>query len=692
MMRESPLNNDLSVAYSYIAAVDLTTGIVDVLKPVSGKGRGKYAGAMDQDLQREQVMREVAEEYRETYLDFINMNTAAERLAGKGSLNCIFQRPDGKWTLSAIVPQNTDAQGNVTSVIIANRDITDLRNWEQEQKKSLEQVLSGTRELLEREKKNTEIISAISSIYWAIYVIDLQKDSYEEVNGGNVLSLLVGKNGRASELMKIGLENIIAKEEQSVMREFLNLQTLPRRMEKETTIVRDYRTRSGHWHMGRFIVKSRDARGQAEKVLYAVNVIDESKQRELNYQRKMQDSYEKMLDYQNRLIETAKEAEKANASKTDFLRRMSHDIRTPINGIRGMVQIADHHMDDPQKLRECSDKIWKSTDHLLSLVNDVLDMNKLESGKFTPKHEPFSLKQILDEIIVVAETQAQEMGIDFIYQDTRNVEHDRLIGSPVYVKRIIMNFTSNAIKYNRPGGSVKVYGKEISFDGRTAWYEFICEDTGIGMSEEFQKKAFEPFAQEEQAQARTQYGGTGLGLSISKSLAELLGGSIELHSVLGEGTRVVFRLPAEVDPAQHRESDTVDYSSIRIDGVKALLAEDNDLNAEIAVFMLEQHGIQVKWVENGQQAVEEIRENPDTYDVVFMDVMMPVMDGLAAAAAIRTNLQNQVPIFAMTANAFTDDAQRSLDAGMNEHLTKPLTEKDIVRALMKYVGREQSGR
>ncbi len=692
MMRESPLNNDLSVAYSYIAAVDLHTGIVDVLKPVSGKGRGKYAGAMDQDLQREQVMREVAEEYRETYLDFINMNTAAERLAGKGSLNCIFQRPDGKWTLSAIVPQNTDAQGNVTSVIIANRDITDLRNWEQEQKKSLEQVLSGTRELLEREKKNTEIISAISSIYWAIYVIDLQKDSYEEVNGGNVLSLLVGKNGRASELMKIGLENIIAKEEQSVMREFLNLQTLPRRMEKETTIVRDYRTRSGHWHMGRFIVKSRDARGQAEKVLYAVNVIDESKQRELNYQRKMQDSYEKMLDYQNRLIETAKEAEKANASKTDFLRRMSHDIRTPINGIRGMVQIADHHMDDPQKLRECSDKIWKSTDHLLSLVNDVLDMNKLESGKFTPKHEPFSLKQILDEIIVVAETQAQEMGIDFIYQDTRNVEHDRLIGSPVYVKRIIMNFTSNAIKYNRPGGSVKVYGKEISFDGRTAWYEFICEDTGIGMSEEFQKKAFEPFAQEEQAQARTQYGGTGLGLSISKSLAELLGGSIELHSVLGEGTRVVFRLPAEVDPAQHRESDTVDYSSIRIDGVKALLAEDNDLNAEIAVFMLEQHGIQVKWVENGQQAVEEIRENPDTYDVVFMDVMMPVMDGLAAAAAIRTNLQNQVPIFAMTANAFTDDAQRSLDAGMNEHLTKPLTEKDIVRALMKYVGREQSER
>ncbi len=210
------------------------------------------------------------------------------------------------------------------------------------------------------------------------------------------------------------------------------------------------------------------------------------------------------------------------------------------------------------------------------------------------------------------------------------------------------------------------------------------------MSEEFQKKAFEPFAQEEQAQARTQYGGTGLGLSISKSLAELLGGSIELHSVLGEGTRVIFRLPAEVDPAQHRESDTVDYSSIRFDGVKALLAEDNDLNAEIAVFMLEQHGIQVKWVENGQQAVEEIGENPDTYDVVFMDVMMPVMDGLAAAAAIRMNLQNQVPIFAMTANAFTDDAQRSLDAGMNEHLTKPLTEKEIVRALMKYVGKDRS--
>ncbi len=684
-MRESPLNNKLSVAYSYIAAVDLRTGSVDVLKSVSGKGQGRYEGTMNQNLQRDQVLREVATEYQKTYLDFINMTTVAERLKGKDSLNCIFQRLDGKWTLSAIVPQELDKQGNVNTVLIANRDITNLKNWEQKQKQSLEQALLEAKEALAREKKSTEIISAISSIYWAIYVIHLDDGTYEEVNGGNVLSQLLEKSGRASDMLETGLKVIVAEEDREAMREFLDLKTLPERMEHETTIVKEYRTTNGHWHMGRFIVKSRDFYGRVNNVLFAVNVIDERKQSELNYQRKIQENYACMEEKNKELLLARQQAEVANATKTDFLRRMSHDIRTPINGIRGMVQIANYNIDNPEKLAECREKIWTSTEHLLSLVNDVLDMNKLESGEFTIKHEPFALQKILDEVHVVAEAQAQEMGISFIHQDTKKIEHNYLIGSPVYMKRIFMNFTSNAIKYNRRGGTVKVYGKELSFDGKTAWFEFVCEDTGIGMSQEFQKRAFEPFTQEGQSQARTKYQGTGLGLAISKSLIELLGGNVELHSVLGEGTKIVFRLPLEVDLQEHTESEKTDYDSIRFDGKRVLLAEDNELNAEIAAFLLEQHGMQVTCVENGKLAVEAVTEHPDGYDVILMDIMMPVMDGLEATRVIRQELKSRIPIFAMTANAFTDDIKRSLDAGMNEHLIKPLQEKNIVKALMKYL-------
>ncbi len=398
---------------------------------------------------------------------------------------------------------------------------------------------------------------------------------------------------------------------------------------------------------------------------------------------------EKDEAYHQELLRATQDAQKANATKTDFLRRMSHDIRTPINGIRGMIQIADHNIDDKEKVEECHDKIMIATDHLLSLVNDVLDMNKLESGNFTLKHDSFSLSQILEEVYVSTQTQALEYGIEFIHQDSKDIKHDHLLGSPVYMKRIFMNFISNAIKYNREGGTVSVYGKELSCDGKKVLYEFICEDTGIGMSEEFVKHAFEPFTQEEQTSARTKFTGTGLGLSISKSLIELLGGSIELHSKLNVGTKVIFTIPLDIDQQIHEtKEDKVDYSHIRFDGIHALLVEDNDLNAEIAIFLLEQHGVKVTWLENGKLAVNEMANYGDEYDVIFMDVMMPVMNGLDATKEIR-KLGKEIPIFAMTANAFSDDVQRSLDAGMNEHLTKPLREKDIIRALIKYVGKNE---
>lgn len=438
--------------------------------------------------------------------------------------------------------------------------------------------------------------------------------------------------------------------------------------------------------------------GKAQHVLVLLQDITGRKNYETEYQEKLKaakiqaESAQKraeearhVAEEAQRLAEKAKEeADRANEAKTNFLRRMSHDIRTPINGIRGLIQMSDYYGNDPEKMKDCKAKVLGATDHLLSLVNDVLDMGKLESGKFILKQDPFTLSRVLEEVNVVSESQAESCNVQFIYQNPEEIEHDHVIGSPVYLKRIFLNFTSNAIKYNRAGGRVYVYGKEISFDGKTALYEFVCEDTGIGMSEEFQKCAFDPFTQEEKDGARTIYAGTGLGLSITKQLIDLMGGTIKLESKEGIGTKVVFRIPLEVDLEEQSEKTEIDYSKVMFHGIRVLLVEDNELNAEIASFLLERHGMEVTWVQNGKRAVDEMAEKPDAYDMIFMDVMMPIMDGLKATKAIR-RMGSTIPILAMTANAFTDDKQKSLEAGMNAHLTKPLQEKAIVKAIAKYV-------
>lgn len=445
--------------------------------------------------------------------------------------------------------------------------------------------------------------------------------------------------------------------------------------------------------------------GKAQHVLVLLQDITERKNYETEYQEKLKaakiqaESAQKraeearhVAEEAQRLAEAAKkraekakeEADRANEAKTNFLRRMSHDIRTPINGIRGLIQMSDYYGNDPEKMKDCKAKVLGATDHLLSLVNDVLDMGKLESGKFILKQDPFTLSRVLEEVNVVSESQAESCNVQFIYQNLEEIEHDHVIGSPVYLKRIFLNFTSNAIKYNRAGGRVYVYGKEISFDGKTALYEFVCEDTGIGMSEEFQKCAFEPFTQEEKDGARTIYAGTGLGLSITKQLIDLMGGTIKLESKEGIGTKVVFCIPMEVNLEEQSEKTEIDYSKVMFHGIRVLLVEDNELNAEIATFLLERHGMEVTWVQNGKRAVDEMAEKPDAYDMIFMDVMMPIMDGLKATKAIR-RMGSTIPILAMTANAFTDDKQKSLEAGMNAHLTKPLQEKAIVKAIAKYV-------
>ena len=391
-------------------------------------------------------------------------------------------------------------------------------------------------------------------------------------------------------------------------------------------------------------------------------------------------------EYQKQLKAEALKAEAANIAKTEFLQRMSHDIRTPINGIRGMVEIGDHYPEDTARQTECRRKIWEASTLLLELVNEVLDMGKLESGEIVLESCPFNVIELKDGIRQTMERAAAERGI--MMTDRTEVKHTTLIGSPLHLKRLLMNILSNAIKYNKDNGSIDLTCREVRSDGKIAWIEFICADTGIGMSEEFQKHLYEPFTQEH-SDARTSYNGTGLGMAITKSLVEKMGGTIECRSKLGEGTTYCITIPFVIDSsAAPRVEETAVLPAATPAGMHVLLAEDNELNIEIAVFVLENAGVTVTKAVNGQDALDQFAASaPGTFDAIIMDVMMPVMDGYQATRAIRQLDRpdaGSIPILAMTANAFVEDRRRAYEAGMNEHLTKPLEPEVVLRTLAKY--------
>ena len=395
-------------------------------------------------------------------------------------------------------------------------------------------------------------------------------------------------------------------------------------------------------------------------------------------------------EYKKELEKSAKEAKKANIAKTEFLQRMSHDIRTPINGIRGMVEVGDYYKSDIEKQSECRKKIWEASGFLLELINEILDMSKLESDEVILERRSFNFFQLFQEIRTVIEKQARERGINIVVHKY-NVIHEDLIGSPVHVKRVVMNILTNAIKYNKNNGKICIEFNEIQKNYNTIIIRFKCEDTGIGMSESFQKTIYEPFAQEK-AGARTVYGGTGLGMPITKSLVEKMGGTISFESEQGVGTTFYIELPFQIDHnIKHEELKTKEIKKASIKGVNVLLAEDNELNMEIAEFVLESAGANVIKAFNGKEALEIFKESKlGEIDIILMDVMMPVMDGLEAARYIRwSNKENarDIPIIAMTANAFTEDRRRVLEAGMNEHLAKPLESEVLIKTIANYCGK-----
>lgn len=390
-------------------------------------------------------------------------------------------------------------------------------------------------------------------------------------------------------------------------------------------------------------------------------------------------------NYGDKLAKAAREASSANSAKTEFLRRMSHDLRTPINGIRGMVEVGDANADNLQKQTECRSKIWTASGLLLDLANEALDMSRLESGQVDLELVPTNLVVLTREVRDILERQAEERLVTIIC-DQQALDHPYARASVTHLKRLLVNIAGNAVKYNRRGGYVRLTCREVEPVDGVPVYEYTIADNGIGMSEEFQQHLYEPFTREEQ-QVEGASSGTGLGASIAKQLVELMGGTMSFTSALGQGTTFTIRLPLE--KCERSEIPQVARvgagDSDALQGLRVLLVEDNDLNAEIAQFTLDRAGAIATHVKDGESAVETFAASaPHEYDVVLMDIMMPGIDGLEATRQIRALDREDAattPIIAVSANAFADDRRLSREAGMNAHLSKPVSSQELIEAL-----------
>ena len=522
--------------------------------------------------------------------------------------------------------------------------------------------------------KKAEIISAIATLYVTIVYANIKERTYELLEGYDLVRKILGQKGKIDDVMEQLPTAFAGLEEREKYRKFLEFDTLTERLRNTNSISIEFMGANGEWRLSRFIVKSRDAQGNAVDVLYVARDITEEKSRELMYQKQLKASME--------------DAHRANLSKTAFLRRMSHDIRTPLNGIVGMIHIAEKHNKDVVKLRECRQKVLQSTDYLLDLINNVLDISKLESGSLVLDNKPFDLVDLLNNQLTVIAMSAYENGVRFEGGvEASTIRHRYLIGSPVHLSRVLMNLSSNAIKYNHFHGTVNIHCEELSDDGDTAVFQFVCSDTGLGMSEEFQKHAFDAFAQEGK-RSTTTFSGSGLGLSIVRDIVELMGGTIRCSSKLGVGTEFFVTMPFQL-AEEAEEEQSAEKCAIQEELLwdhRILLVEDHDLNAKIVTRLLESKQIQVERAKNGKEAVELYAASaPYSYDAILMDIQMPVMDGIEASKKIRMLERPDarlIPIIALTANVFDVDVQRSKAVEMNAHLVKPIDPQKLFRTLI----------
>lgn len=530
------------------------------------------------------------------------------------------------------------------------------------------QIQDRLKKALEEAKLKNEIISAIGKSYDYISRFDLEADTYEVVSGEENFPGIAKHRGCLSKDLRHNCEQLVAEEYLEGFLTFCDVSTMAERLQNEESLSMEYRTTNGEWRRTRLIVKKRDEHGRVTHVLCAVRSINDEKRKE------------------QQLALRAAEAKHETAMKTRFLSNMSHDIRTPMNGILGLLDMAEEFPDDLQMQEKCRKKIRELSKYLLSMVNDILDMNKLQSGEIVNQDMTFDIADMLRTANEAAQIKAEEKQIEYIVEwENSSYTHPYLVGNPLYTARILSILADNAIKFSHIGSTIFVSYNEEQLDDKNVICEFVCKDHGIGMSKEFAEHAFELFAQENES-SRTRYEGTGLGLAIAKQLTDRLHGTIRLESEKGVGTTATVRIPFKIGTPDDIKV-VRDYKTISLQGLRVLLVEDNDLNMEIARFILEDQGMTVEGAVNGQEAVELFEKSePGYYSVILMDIMMPVLNGLDATRKIRTLKRTDaetIPVIAMSANAFSDDMISSRLAGMNAHLAKPLDRKKIVETIQK---------
>lgn len=641
------LCNDYNIVYLCDLENDSLRVIKDTYSLINANLEHSYSSVLSTFQSIESLKKD-----NENYLDCLKREHLMETMQNQDELSLQFRFKE-IYMETRIVKVPSD---HGVKVILGSRNINDIVKKREEQNKQLQDAL-----IVERTFNN--IIRAIGSIYMGIATINLVDKTYMILSNKNLDKDIFKPHstGSIEQLKDIFVNVNAAHKYKDDVLEFINFTTLPGRMKDKQMISMELEGISGRWYTCSFIVEKKDKNGNITDVLMTISDIDEIKHKE--------------LEVKEKLKEAAEKANQANVAKTNFLRRMSHDIRTPLNGIVGMINLAQRYGNDKEKLYECKEKVLTSLDYLLSLINDILDMSKVESNALVLEPKPFDLIETLNSIIAIIETSANEHNIQFIGGKSLSyIPHRYFIGSQEYLNRLLMNIASNAIKYNKENGSITLYCKEISSNENMALMQFVCSDTGLGMSEEFQKHAFEPFTCEGKATI-TGYSGTGLGLSIVKDIVDIMDGSIEMDSKENVGTTFVVTIPLQMDSNPKIKVQT-NEKELNLSGKKALLVEDNEINLEIATIMLQDLDLIVTPAQNGKEALD-IFEQSDThtFDYIFMDVMMPVMDGLEATKRIRSLDREDAkttPIIALSANAFEDDIKECLDAGMNAHVAKPI--------------------
>ena len=675
--RKRWIMDKLAPEYVSIYRIEANSGKYEILRLVANTNARKlvtdhpalYATFDEYSVQYAKAF--ILPEDRPEFLDWLSCANMKERLLHSEKITYHYHSVsrDGHHSFYEAYAVKGQNDAEHFDIFLGFRNIDSILYKERQIQEELQKALDEAR-------LGNEIIASIARTYQYISRIDLAGDHFDEVANKDHKLLSYPKSGSFMEENRKTCRENIAEEYQEAFLKFLDLKTLPERMGKEDSIALEYRMRDGSWHKMRLIEKKRDANGRLTHVLCAIRTISDAKKKE-----------------QDLLYQVA-EAKKETALKTRFLSNMSHDIRTPLNGIMGMIELADRYPEDPAVQKKCREQMMKSSRYLVALVSDILAMSKLEAGDTDIQDIPFDLTELLNRANLEKQRLAAEKQIHYdVLWERGEILHTKLIGNPAYAERILLAVADNAVKFTNPGGTVCVWCRETPMEDGRSVYEFCCADNGIGIGPDFLPHAFDLFAQENET-SRTQYEGAGLGLSIAQKLTGKLGGTIEIKSEKGKGTTVSVRIPFRMDPSREQEGaiagaalQSGERGEPCLEGMHALLAEDNELNTEIARFLLESHGMTVDCVADGEEAVERFAGSaPGDYDVIFMDIMMPKMNGWDAARRIRAMNRPDaadIPIIAMSANTFAEDIVNSHIAGMNAHLSKPLEDEQILGALQK---------